>query len=118
MDLLEEKGFTIIETLVSIFMVGLILTLTVIFFNNILLNSTFIYKNEAFYLANNEIERVINSDLVTDTTYTNEKGSLIINREVVPENNTFQVVVTVTAKINQKEIIVLTANKRNKNIEK
>ena len=116
MDLLEEKGFTIIETLVSIFMVGLILTLTIIFFNNILLNSTFIYKNEAFYLANNEIERVINSGIITDTTYTNQSGSLIIKREIVPSENTIQVVVTVTAKINEKEIVALSANKRNEKI--
>lgn len=112
MDLLEEKGFTIIETLVSIFMVGLILTLTIIFFNNILLNSRFVYRNEAFYLANNEIEKVINSNLVTDTTYTNESGSLIVTREIVSAENTLQVVVKVTAKINNKEIIALAANKR------
>ncbi|MGD8782530.1 MAG: hypothetical protein PVH88_26685 [Ignavibacteria bacterium] len=118
MALLEEKGFTIIETLVSIFMLGLILTLTIIFFNNTLLNSTFVYKNEAFYLANNEIERTINSELISDTTYTNKSGSLIIKREVLPGENMLEIIVTVTAKINEKEIVVLTANKRNEEVIK
>ncbi|MBZ0181138.1 MAG: hypothetical protein K8F60_01650 [Melioribacteraceae bacterium] len=108
---LGSNGFSIFETLVSIFILGTITLLTISYFNNILLESNSLLKTDAIRLANNEMNYCLANRPITDTTYTNENNNLIILRKVTKRNlnNFYRVTVNVVFKQNNKEIVKVEA---------
>ena len=108
MDLLKsEKGATIIETLVAIILLGLIITISFTIFVRLYGNKTLLYKQEAFQLANQEIINCMNTKIVSDTTYTNKNGNLLIERKINKQSEIYKVIINVNASSDNKNIVTL-----------
>ena len=108
MDILEkENGFTIIESLVTLIILGILTILTVIFFNKIYGNPELLLRREALTLADSEIHNIINNKVFTDTLYHNNKGNLTINRKIFDNKEYIYAVVTINFNQTQKQILSL-----------
>ena len=103
--LIDQNGFTILETLVGILLLGLIITFFAMFFNQVFANPKLLLRKEAMVLANQEIERCINYKPKSDTTYFNNNGNLKIYRKLKSSNSLTKAVVTVKVKSSEKEIL-------------
>ena len=75
----KQEGFSIIETLVVITILGLLITFTTSFINKIYNNPVYLLKDEAFRAASNEIDGVMLNGTLTDTLY-NIKHNLFVKR--------------------------------------
>ncbi|MBK7980268.1 MAG: type II secretion system protein [Ignavibacteriae bacterium] len=108
MDKLKnQKGYIILEALVGIIILGLVVTFSVMFFNQIFANSKILLKSDALLLAKQEIDTSINFRTTTDTSYFNQKGNLKVIRNIKAESNIYKAVVTVASDSGKKEILSL-----------
>lgn len=103
----SESGFTILESLVGILILGIMLILFAVFFNQIFNNPKLLHRSEAFILAKQEIEKCKNKRLTKDTLYFNEKENLSIVRDINLINNIINAKVTVETKLDKKKILSL-----------
>ena len=103
----NQSGFSLIETLVSMVILGLLVTFTIMFFNNIYSNPKLLLRSEALLLADVEISKCMNFKLASDTSYINLNGNLEVIRNVIREERLLKVAITVRAKSNKKEILKL-----------
>jgi Na+/serine symporter len=109
MDILGEDGFSIIESLLGIVLLGLIVVFTIIIFNNIWNNPGLAVKSEAFFLASREINNTINGKAFTDTSYNNAQNNLTLNKQVKLADDCYYVEVSVIHIPTKKEIVLLSA---------
>ncbi|MFC2094555.1 Tfp pilus assembly protein FimT/FimU [Bacteroidota bacterium] len=111
MHLLDTKdGFTIVETLVVIMILGLLVTLTSVFFSQIFNNPKKMLQGEAFSLARNEIDYCIRFKPESDTLYKNDVGNLSVRRKVNGNENNFNTSVYVDFNKNKSRLIELKVN--------
>jgi len=103
----DQSGYTIMETLVSILLIGIIITLFAMFFNQVFSNPKLLLRSEALNLANQEVERSINTKSTTDTSYTNNQANLRIERKIESEESLVKAIVSVKSVIAGKEILSL-----------
>ncbi|MGD8782586.1 MAG: hypothetical protein PVH88_26965 [Ignavibacteria bacterium] len=109
MDILaEDRGSTIIETLVGIIILGIIITLSFSLYMKIYTNTSILYKSEAITLANQEIFNCIRNKITTDTLYNNINKNLTITRKITVQNNVHTVIVKVSHSLKEEEILSLT----------
>ena len=109
MDILKQDGYSIIETLVSFVILGLIVTFTVGVYLNLFHNPKLILKSEALHLASHEMDCVLNNKTYNDTTYLNEHKNLQILRKISREESLFRVDILVFFVPNKTELIDLSA---------
>jgi hypothetical protein len=110
MDLLKkEEGFSIIESLVGIIILGLIVIFFSLFFNKIFQTPKILLRGEAFYLANQEIENSLNMKSKSDTVYSNLNRNLQIRRMVRKEEKLYNIQVEVFTTLEKKCILNLSA---------
>lgn len=103
----KESGFSLIETLVSILVLGLIVTFSLVFFDKIYSNPQILLKGEALRLAELEMSYCINNKIATDTVYMNSGNNLMIERRVSDNKGLLNAEVKILP-INQvKELISL-----------
>ena len=103
-----NSGFTIIETLVAIILLGLVSSMGIMVFNQLWGNKKIMLKKEAFVYASQEIDRCISEKIYSDTVYTNSSGSLSINRRIEPSGKLDKIMVIVQdSKNSAKKIIEL-----------
>lgn len=96
MDLLRrEDGFSLIESLIVILLLGLLVTFTAAFFNDLFNRPGVFLKSEALNLASREINYCINNKLTDDTLYNANKDKLQIKRSVTDELNGYDITVNV-----------------------
>lgn len=96
MDILKtEHGFSIIETLVAIIILGLLAVFITSFFNQMLRNPQLVLRTKAIYLAEQEINYCINRKAFNDTSYINNEFNLLILRQVITYENNFKINVSV-----------------------
>lgn len=108
MDILkEESGYSLIEALVSISILGIIIIITAMLFTTILSGNSIYSKSEALVLAKNEIENVRQNKILTDTAYNNKEGNLLITRSIKQEDSLYKVNVCVSNKSREKQLISL-----------
>lgn len=113
MDLLkEEKGTTILETLVVILLLGILVTLTTAFYSNIFSNKNML-KADALQLANQEISKVLSERCISDTIYFNEKKNLKVERNIYQSELLNAVKVSISKSSNDSLILVLTTIYKN-----
>jgi prepilin-type N-terminal cleavage/methylation domain-containing protein len=106
--LLDNKdGFTIVETLVVITILGLLVTLTSVFFTQIFNNPKKMLQGDAFSLARNEIDYCIRFKPESDTLYKNDIGNLSVKRKVTGNENNFNTSVSVDFIKNKSRLIEL-----------
>lgn len=110
MDKLKnQNGYTLIETLVSIIILGLAIGFFAVFFKQIYANSKILLKSDAIVLANHEIERCINFKIVSDTNYFNSLGNLMVSRKIESLGKLNNALVSIASDSGKKEIITLSA---------
>lgn len=110
MDKLKDQlGYTIMETLVGIILIGLIITFFAMFFNQIFSNPKLLLRSEALTLANLEIEKSINTKAINDTIYKNTNGNLLIKRNIKQEKKLVKSTVVVQTVSSKDSILTLTA---------
>lgn len=108
MDQLKgDRGFTLIEVLVSMVILGILTTLTVLFINTFFSNPMVLFRAEALNIAKGELNRCIENKLENDTTFTSGNGSLLIERKIVIEERLTTVNIIVTHKPTERKIINL-----------
>lgn len=106
MDLLkEENGYSLIEALVSISILGIIIIITAILFTKLLSGNSIYSKSEALILAKNEIEYVRQNKIFSDTAYNNSDGNMLITRTIKQEDSLYKVIVSVSNKSKEKQLI-------------
>lgn len=96
-----------VETLVGMVMLGIIVTLTIMFINSVLSNPKLLVRGEALNLAKNEISKCTLLKTTTDTLYNNKMGNMSIKRTVVEGTKTIDLKVSVLHIASEKELIVL-----------
>jgi len=101
----QDDGFSIIEALVSIIILGIIITLGVILIKGIYSHPKALLRGEAFILASQEIDHSIKSKVQNDTSYTNSVGNLTINRQLIPQGDLNKISVTVTFNSTKEDIV-------------
>lgn len=106
----DESGTTLIETLVSIGLLGVLIVLSVMVYKNFFSNPKMLLRNEALYLANQEISNSINMKFITDTVYSNENGNLTVERKIYDMETFNKIVVSVVFLQNKKELVKLSAD--------
>lgn len=108
MDLLnKENGTTIIESLVVILLLGIIVTITALFFNN-LLNNYNMLRTDALHLARQEMNKALSQFTETDTTYLNSAGNLEVRRIVTNNDDHYGLQVIVVR--SRTDITIITLN--------
>ncbi|MBN2571424.1 MAG: type II secretion system protein [Ignavibacteriales bacterium] len=116
MDLLKKnEGFTILETLTSIIILGLLVGFTIIFFNKIFSNSKILLRSDALILAEQEIENCKIKMVLQDTSYANIKGNLILIRKITMFNGLRSIEISVHSKNDNQEILKFQFFNENKN---
>lgn len=103
----DENGFTLIETLVSLLILGILVTLTMIMLNKIYANPKILLGREALRLAEAELTYCVNNTSLNDTIYTNERQNLKVKRKITDEGKLAKVEIAVVMNGNNKEILRL-----------
>lgn len=103
----SELGYTLMETLVGIIILGIVITFFAIFFNQTFANPRILLKGDAIILAKQEIDKCINIKAVKDTSYYNKNGNLKIIRSIKGVENLNQAVVVVASDSGRNEILYL-----------
>ena len=102
----SENGFTIIESLVTILIIGLILTMTIIVFNNLFSAPGLLLKSDAFSAATEEISKCVENRTSTDTIY-NVSNNLVLKRKISSVDELLMANVSIIQKHNDNNIITL-----------
>lgn len=104
----KQDGFSIIESLVGITILGILVTISVQLFTGIYKIPELLLKREALHLAAQELNRTISNAEFIDTTYKNMNENLVINKRVSQTNMSNLVLVKVSVQFNRsKEEILL-----------
>ena len=106
----EQSGFSLIETVVSIGLLGILVTLSVIAYTRFFDNPKILLRNEALYMANQEITNAVNKRRFTDTTYTNINGNLAVERNISDLQTYYKMEVAVIFVQNKMELVKLSAD--------
>ncbi|QQS36966.1 MAG: type II secretion system protein [Ignavibacteriales bacterium] len=107
MDLLNnENGSTILEALVVIVLIGILAVMTTSIFN-IVLNNPVSIKQEALNFAYQEMNRVISQSAMTDSVYTNDKGNMIVQRNITELDSNLIVEISVKKSYSDSTIVSL-----------
>ena len=110
MDLLKKQdGTTILETLIGILILGIIVTISFALLIKVFGNQKLMNEQEAYQLANETISNSINTYSITDTSFNNNKGNLLVERKVLSEDMVHKITVKVYSAFSKNEIVSLTA---------
>lgn len=105
----DQEGYTLIESLVGIIIIGIVIVFFAVFFKQIFSNPKILLKSDAMILANQEIERCINYKISSDTSYLNNRQNLRIFRTITKSDKLNKVIVRVVTDSGRSEIISLSA---------
>ncbi|MBI2417304.1 MAG: prepilin-type N-terminal cleavage/methylation domain-containing protein [Ignavibacteriales bacterium] len=103
----NQDGYSLIESLVSIVLLGLIVVFSTMAVTGLFTRPKILLKGEACLMAEQEINYSLKYHVTTDTTYTNETGNLIVTRTTTPAGNLANIQVEVVYKGNHEKIAML-----------
>lgn len=109
----DEAGYTLIESLTAIAVLGIFMFIVSALILKMFLNPKLVLRSEALLLANNEIKHTLTYKSSNDTTYTNANGNLIVGRRVHVNERINDVEVSVKMVSNPKVIVQLNASMKN-----
>jgi prepilin-type N-terminal cleavage/methylation domain-containing protein len=92
---IKDEGFSLIEALVSIVILGLLSSIFFSFLSNTINKPVLTYRAEALVLAQNEIQRTIAARNLRDTSYCNMKGNMTIYKHVTENESLYKINVVV-----------------------
>ncbi|MBI2417893.1 MAG: type II secretion system protein [Ignavibacteriales bacterium] len=107
-----EQGYTIMEALVSIVLIGLLITLSLVFFNMLFNSPLMGKKSEALLLAKNEMEYCLHSIGLNDTSYSNRYGTIRIDRNCQKTDSLIIFTVKAILLKNNKQIVEFYASRK------
>ncbi|PIP77570.1 MAG: hypothetical protein COW85_08310 [Ignavibacteria bacterium CG22_combo_CG10-13_8_21_14_all_37_15] len=108
MDILKrEEGVSIIESLVSIVILGLIVVSGVMVMSGLFTHPRALLKGEACQLASSEIDFSLKHTSLIDTSYTNSTGNLLVKRHIAEIDSLTRIEVKVTYKGTSEEVATL-----------
>lgn len=87
---IDEEGFSIIEALVSIVIIGITSIIIISFLIMFLKGTKFLNRMDALSMVQNEIQSTLVYKTFNDTSYANLKGNLILYKKVNDLNNYYQ----------------------------
>jgi len=87
---IDEEGFSIIEALVSIVIIGITSIIIISFLIMFLRGTKFLNRMDALLMVQNEIQSTLVYKTFNDTSYANLKGNLILYKKVNNLNNYYQ----------------------------
>ncbi len=94
----NNSGFSLIETLVSITIFGILLSLSIAMFTRLNTNPAVWYKSKALVYAKQEIRKIRQLNIIKDTSFVLPNKSLKLIREVKDENNMYNICIKVVHK--------------------
>lgn len=106
----NQSGYTLIETLVSIGLLSMLILLSAIAYSRFFDNPKILLRNEALYIANQEITNSVNKKIFTDTTYANENNNLAVERKIYDMQTYNKIEVAVMFIQTKKELIKLSVD--------
>lgn len=109
----DEAGYTLIESLTAIAVLGIFMFMVSALLLKIFLNPKLTLRSEALLLANNEIKHTLTYKSSNDTTYTNANGNLAVERKVHVNGRINDVEVFVKMVSSPKVIVQLNASVKN-----
>ncbi len=102
-----KNGFSIIEALVSIVLLGLLLSLTASFFTSLFDKPELLLKDEALLMAESSMNKSVRQSLFSDSLYYNEKKTLEVSRKVYYDSSFVNILIIVKGAGKNKEIVRL-----------
>lgn len=105
----NQEGFSIIESLVSITILGILIAISVRLFDEIYKAPEILLQREALQLADQELSRTISGNYLNDTTYTNTQQNLII-KKIIKETeleNLREIEVQVLFRTTNKKLLIM-----------
>ena len=103
----DENGSSLIETLVSMLILGIVVVIFFSIYIKIFTNPILVYKSEALSMANQEVMNSINKKVCSDTSYYNLNNNLLVERVIEGTNGLYKVQVTVSYSQGQKNLVTL-----------
>lgn len=107
--IIKEEGFSIIETLVGITILGILIVISLKLFGDIYKMPELLLQREALHLATQELNKSISDYQIKDTSYTNQQGNLTLVKTIkeTEQENLLFISVSVHFKSNKKTLITL-----------
>ena len=102
----NNEGFSLVETLAAIVIIGITTTAVLFFINKFMGRSNYNSRMEAILLVQKEIQNTIANHSMTDTSYTNSNGNLTIYRKVIDNHSYYKLDFTVVLHNNKKLVII------------
>jgi len=109
-----EKGYILIESLISIILLGITSGIVAMFFTGLLKNNSLNNRFDVFPEVQRDIRFCRNTKNIGDTTYTWDK--FIIQRKVEPSSNELLFRIKATLKNDTTEILGFTFYKHNETL--
>lgn len=110
--LLDEQGFSIIETLTAIVILGLIMAFSAMLVKGFFFSPKGPLKGEALTLASGEMDHTINTSLRTDTSYFNAPGNLLVERNITEKDSLLSIGVSVKSRRTEQVVLTLHAYRK------
>lgn len=108
MELLKNhSGYSLIEMLVCISLLGIIILVSTSVYIRTFSNPKIIFRSEALFLANQEINNALHNKLFRDTAYTIDKSLLMVERKVKENKGLIYLDVSILYGVQKKEIAKL-----------
>ncbi|MCU7500921.1 MAG: prepilin-type N-terminal cleavage/methylation domain-containing protein [Ignavibacteria bacterium] len=111
-DIKNEQGFTIIETLTAIVILGLIMIFSAMLVKRFFFSPKALLKGDALTLASAEMERSLSRNVSNDTSYSNSAGNLLIERKISVKDSLQSINVSVMTKNSAEVVLTLHAYKK------
>lgn len=102
----KDEGFSLVETLAAIVIIGITTTAVLFFINKFLSSSDFNARMEALILVQNEIQNTLTNHSLTDTSYANREGNLKLYRSVIDYQHYYEINFSVVLHNKTKLILI------------
>jgi len=105
----NQSGYSLIETMVCISLLGLLIFLSTSVYTRFFSNHKMLLRNEALFMANQEITNTINKRIFTDTSYKSINCNMLLDRKISDMDNCKKIIVVVRSVQLEKELVTLSA---------
>ena len=105
----NQSGYSLIETIVCISLLGLLILLFTSVYTRFFSNHKMLLRNEALFMANQEVTNTINKRLFTDTSYKSINGNMLLDKKISNTDNSKKIIVVVRSVQLEKELVTLSA---------
>jgi prepilin-type N-terminal cleavage/methylation domain-containing protein len=110
---INDEGFSLIEALVSIVLIGILSTLILSFIIKLSTGDKSLARMDALTMARTEIGNTITNRTINDTSYSDAKGKLTLFKYVTNKDSYFEINILVKNNKNVELVDIPVAIKKN-----